>query len=126
MDQTDLDIVDVLNVIIPGEKHLPGMQYCGPGTNLKKRLNADGTPKPEYMPVDRVDRIALKHDLAYQNYDDLKNRNDADAIMLFEMRNIDRPTCRERCEICIVYPIIYIKRAIGSLILKCYRSNTTD
>ena len=63
-DETELDIVDVLNAVIPGEKHLPGMQYCGPGTNLDKKLNPDGTPKPQYLPVDRVDEIALRHCLS--------------------------------------------------------------
>ena len=32
IDQTDLDLVDVLNTVLPFEKHLPGMNYCGPGS----------------------------------------------------------------------------------------------
>jgi hypothetical protein len=122
-DEPDYDIVEVLNTIIPCEKHLPGMNYCGPGTNLNKKLNPDGTPKPQYLPVDRVDEIALKHDIAYQNNGDLRSRNKADSIMLNDLRNIKRPTCRERMEICIVFPILYLKRAIGSLILKCCYRN---
>src|SRR5277367_3353672 len=78
-DETDLDIVDVLNAVISGEKHLPGMQYCGPGTNLIKKLNPDGTPKPQYLPVDRVDEIAVRHDIAYQNNSELRSRNKADT-----------------------------------------------
>ena len=45
-DATDLDIVDVFNACLPFEKHLPGMNYCGPGTKLLKKLADDGkTPK---------------------------------------------------------------------------------
>ena len=55
MDETDLDIVDILNVVIPGEKHLPGMRYCGPGTRLDLRLDEGGNPLPGNEPKDRVD-----------------------------------------------------------------------
>lgn len=39
------------------EKHFPGMNFCGPGTNVTKRL-ADGV-----KPMDRLDACCLKHDL---------------------------------------------------------------
>ena len=31
---------------IPGELHLPGYSFCGPGTNLDKRLDKADNPKP--------------------------------------------------------------------------------
>ena len=31
---------------IPGELHLPGYSFCGPGTNLDKRLDEADNPKP--------------------------------------------------------------------------------
>ena len=102
---------------MPGEKHLPGMQYCGPGTRLDLKLNEDGTPKPGFEPVDRVDEAALKHDLAYSRHSDLKHRNQADKDMLKDLMSIERPTCRERLEKCIVVPIMYIKSLFGSLFL---------
>ena len=117
VDQTDLDIIDIVNAIIPGEKHLPGMKYCGPGTRLDLKLNEDGTPKPGCEPVDRVDEAALHHDLAYSRHDDLKNRNRADGIMIQELLKIPNSTRRERPEKCFVLPIMFIKRVIGSLIL---------
>ena len=49
---------------MPVEMHLPGHNFTGPGTNLKKRLNADGTPKPWSMPINRVDQAAYRHDLS--------------------------------------------------------------
>src|SRR6266566_10923 len=117
MDETDLDITNILNVIIPGEKHLPGMKFCGPGTRLDLKLNEDGTPKPGCEPVDRVDEAALHHDLAYSRHDDLRNRNKADGIMIQELLKIPHPTCRKRLERFFVLPIMFIKRTIGCLIL---------
>ena len=110
MDETDLDITNILNVIIPGEKHLPGMKFCGPGTRLDLRLNADGTPKPGCEPVDRVDEAALHHDLAYSRHDDLRNRNKADGIMIQELLKIPHPTCREKLKRCFALQIMFIKR----------------
>ena len=70
-DTPDLDIVDVFNACLPFEKHLPGMNYCGPGTNLLKKLNDDGkTLKKGYEPVDRVGEAALKHDIKNSQHDD--------------------------------------------------------
>src|SRR5277367_6781470 len=117
MDETDLDIVDILNTIIPGEKHLPGMNFRGPGTRLNEKLNDDDTPKPGYEPSDKVDEIALKHDLAYRDHADLRNRNKADREMICELLNIERPTCRERCERCFVIPIMFVKHIVGLIII---------
>ena len=98
VDQTDANLVDVINTVLPFEKHLPGMNYCGPGTDLKKRLQPDGTtPKPGHEPVDRVDRAALKHDLAYNNHSGLAERLNADKEMIEDLKRIQNPSTRERC-----------------------------
>ena len=39
------------------EQHFPGMNFCGPGTNVARRL------KNNVQPVDALDRAALAHDL---------------------------------------------------------------
>ena len=39
------------------EKHLPGMNFCGPGTNVAKRI-ANGV-----QPVDALDAACLEHDM---------------------------------------------------------------
>jgi hypothetical protein len=120
-DETDFDITNVLNTVLPFEKHLPGMNYCGPGTNLQLKLNEDGvTPRKGFEPVDRVDEAAMRHDIKYQQYDDLRHRNEADKEMLRELRNIENPTYRERMERCIVIPILTLKKWIGSLILRLF------
>jgi len=121
VDDTDFDITNVLNTVLPFEKHLPGMNYCGPGTNLLLKLNEDGvTPRKGFEPVDRVDEAAMRHDIKYQQYDDLRHRNEADKEMLRELRNIENPSCRERMERCIVIPILTFKKWIGSLILRLF------
>jgi Phospholipase A2-like domain len=121
VDETDLDIVDVFNKCLPFEKHIPGMMYCGPGTDLSKKLDEDGvSPKKGFEPVDRVDEAALKHDIKYSQYPDLRHRNQADKEMILELRNIENPTMREKFERCIVLPILILKRVIGSLILKWF------
>lgn len=117
-DETDLDFVDVINTVLPFEKHLPGMRYCGPGTRLDLRLDENGIPFPGNEPVDRVDEAALKHDIAYSKYDDLRHRHQADKTMLQDLLNIEQPTCRERTERCFVVPILFFKRVIGSIILR--------
>lgn len=38
------------------EKHFPGMNYCGPGTNVNRRM------REGVVPVDALDRAALAHD----------------------------------------------------------------
>jgi len=117
------DIVDSLNRItsrvkLPwarfrGEMHLPGHNFTGPGTKLKKRLNPDGTPKSWSKPVDRVDTAAYHHDLAYAKYADKGNRLEADKRMIRELDNIENPTVRERMEKAVVRPIIATKTNIG-------------
>jgi hypothetical protein len=65
----------LLNTIInklPFELHIPGYQYCGPGTKLNKRL-ARGDPG-----INPLDRACKEHDIAYSNSKDTTVRNQAD------------------------------------------------
>ena len=118
MDSTDLDIVDVLNAVLPFEKHVPGTCYLGPGTRLDLRLDEGGNPLPGNEPTDRVDEAALKHDRAYSRFDDLQNRLKADKEMLNDLYNISNPTRKERLERCFTIPILLVKRFIGLIILR--------
>src|SRR5579863_3816131 len=117
-DETDLDIVDIINTVLPFEKHFPGAHYLGPGTRLDLRLDVNGNPLPGSEPVDRVDEAALKHDKAYSRFDDLENRLKAGKQMLLDLYNINNPTGRERLERCLTVPILLIKRFFGLTILK--------
>lgn len=68
----------VLNTLInslPVELHIPGYQYCGPGTKLHKRL-ARGDPG-----INQLDRACKEHDIAYSQSRDLNRRHEADRIL---------------------------------------------
>lgn len=39
------------------EKHLPGCNYCGPGTNVNRRV------RNRVKPMSRLDKACLSHDL---------------------------------------------------------------
>jgi hypothetical protein len=54
----------------PGEMHIPGMNFAGPGTNLDKRLTSTDMYQEWSKPVDRVDNAAYHHDLAYKYLND--------------------------------------------------------
>ncbi|ESP04431.1 hypothetical protein LOTGIDRAFT_170824 [Lottia gigantea] len=68
----------------PGEKHLPGHNYTGSGTRLDLRLDENDKPKPGEEPVNRVDAVALKHDILYRNKD-ITSRDEADRQMIIEL-----------------------------------------
>ena len=42
------------------EKHLPGYNFCGPGTNMTRRM------RENVQPVNRLDRGAYEHDIAVE------------------------------------------------------------
>ena len=58
------------------EFHVPGYQYLGPGTKLKKRL-ARGDPG-----INRLDRIAKQHDIDYSRAKNLQDKWKADTKMI--------------------------------------------
>lgn len=60
---------------LPVELHLPGYQYCGPGTKLHKRL-ARGDPG-----INELDRACKEHDITYSQSKDLGHRHKADRIL---------------------------------------------
>lgn len=66
---------DLINKL-PFEVHLPGYNYCGPGTKLQKRL-ARGD-----LGVNKLDEACMHHDIAYANHTDLTNRHKADLQLL--------------------------------------------
>lgn len=68
----------VNNIInnLPFELHLPGYNYCGPGTKLEKRLlRGDKGINP-------LDNACMHHDIAYTNHSDLENRHNADIELM--------------------------------------------
>ena len=90
--------------------------FCGPNTRLNERLNPDGTPKDWSQPINRVDEICMRHDIAYRNGD----RCEADETMLRELNELDNRdlSCSELlAKYCALFAI-----GIVRLFRMCYRS----
>lgn len=68
-------IVDRVIDKLPFELHVPGYQYCGPGTHLKKRLNR-GDPG-----INPLDAACKTHDIAYGQNKDSTERGKADKVL---------------------------------------------
>lgn len=66
------DLVNKAIDILPVELHIPGYQYCGPGTKLSKRLKR-GDPG-----INKLDEACKQHDIAYSKYSDTEHRSKAD------------------------------------------------
>ena len=99
---------------LPVEMHLPGHNFTGPGTKLKKRLNPDLTPKKWSKPVNRVDKAAYHHDVCYLKNDDTATRNAVcDKNMLKALKGIYNPTIREKMERGLVSSLIGTKACFG-------------
>lgn len=68
-----------LNTLInklPFELHLPGYNYCGPGTKLEERLQRGD------VGINPLDEACKNHDIASSKFKDLPNRHEADKILL--------------------------------------------
>src|SRR5436190_8658891 len=72
---------------LPIELHIPGYQFCGPGTHLEKRL-ARGD-----RGINPLDAACREHDIAYSRSNDLRERHVADNILAEEARK--RITARD-------------------------------
>lgn len=69
----------LLNTLInslPVELHMPGgYQFCGPGTNLKKRLALG------QKGINKLDAACREHDIAYESSNDSAVREKADRVL---------------------------------------------
>ena len=83
------------------EFHVPGYQYLGPGTKLKKRL-ARGDPG-----INRLDKIAKQHDIDYARAKNLQEKWQADTKMIAAISKLPgKKTLTER----IVRKIMEVKK----------------
>lgn len=109
-----IPIGKVINTAIdalPTELHLPGYQYCGPGTKLKARL-ARGDPG-----INKLDRACKEHDIAYSHYSDTFNRSVADKILAeraWERVKAKDSSFGERTAALAITAAMKTKRAIGA------------
>ncbi|KYN14186.1 hypothetical protein ALC57_13605, partial [Trachymyrmex cornetzi] len=78
---------------LPFELHIPGYQFCGPGTRLEKRL-ARGD-----RGINPLDAACREHDIAYSHSNDLTKRHAADNTLAEKARKritANDSTLRER------------------------------
>lgn len=71
-------LIDLAINKLPFEAHLPGYQYCGPGTKLEKRL-ARGD-----IGINPLDAACKVHDIAYSTYKKGEGRAEADRKLSSE------------------------------------------
>lgn len=62
------------------EKHLPGMNYCGPGTNVTWRM------RHNVRPMDRLDALCLDHDIWTEPRGPNKSRGKRSALRAADRR----------------------------------------
>lgn len=74
-DKEGYGLIDYIVNKLP-EIHIPGYQYCGPGTDLEKRL-ARGDPG-----VNKLDQACKDHDIAYSKVKNSKDRREADRALI--------------------------------------------
>lgn len=79
--RTGSGFVNTLINKLPFELHIPGYNYCGPGTKLSKRL-ARGDKG-----VNPLDESCRKHDIAYSEFKDLDKRHEADKQLIREAKS---------------------------------------
>ena len=95
---------------LPFELHLPGYQYCGPGTKLIKRL-AHGD-----RGINRLDSACREHNIAYsQNRDNIGARNAADKILAEKSWNHVLATDSSLSEKAVTLAITTIMKAKSKL-----------
>ncbi len=97
----------------PGEKHLPGYSYCGPGTRLDIRLNENDQPNPGEFPINAIDEACRVHDIAYRN-NDLQQRHLADVNLIHALNSIKDKKFREKVATFIIKSAMKGKLLVGA------------
>ncbi len=96
-----------------GEKHLPGYNYCGPGTRLDIRLDDQDQPRPGEYPVNKIDQACLIHDVAYKNKD-LQQRHLADVKLIHALNSIPNKAVREKLASFLIKSAMKSKIMLGA------------
>lgn len=95
---------------LPIELHLPGYQYCGPGTKLDKRI-ARGD-----RGINGLDEACKEHDIAYSQYQDKTDRHKADTELIdkaWQRVKSKDSNLRERANALLVTNIMKAKVKLG-------------
>lgn len=95
---------------LPFEAHLPGYNFCGPGTKLQKRL------KRGDRGINQLDEACKDHDIAYSQSKDLQHRHIADKILenkAWSRVKANDASLGEKTSAFLVTNLIKTKRKLG-------------
>lgn len=96
--------------LLPIELHVPGYQYCGPGTRLQQRLNRNDPG------INKLDQACKEHDIAYSKYSDSNQRAIADkqlADKAWQRVTSSDASLGERATAYAVTNIMKVKNKLG-------------
>lgn len=101
---------------LPVELHLPGYNFCGPGTKLQKRLSRGD------VGINPLDQACREHDIAYFQHKSLVDRHKADELL--ENRAWERVKSKdaslgEKTAAWFVTNTIKSKRKLGMGVRRC-------
>lgn len=105
---------------LPVELHIPGYQFCGPGTKLTKRI-ARGD-----RGINPLDAACKEHDIIYsQNQENLSARHEADRVLA--ERAVERITAKdsdfsEKAAAIAIAGTMKVKRKLGMGLNKISKS----
>ena len=117
-----LDIQKTVTDLFPDtEFHLPGYSFCGPGTQLDRRLENFNHETGEYdkvntPPINQLDQGCLVHDVGYTKFKDLINRHKEDKKLIKVAENVIKnknSTFREKLEARITKRLLQAKILFG-------------
>lgn len=117
-----LDIQKFLSKTFPDtEFHLPGYNFCGPGTKLSKRLKNFDKETGEHdefitKPINELDKGCYEHDINYTKHDKLKDRHDDDRKLIKvanKVLNNKKSTIGQKISAGLVKHLLQAKVAFG-------------
>ena len=105
------DIVKLINKT-GKELHVPGYNFCGPGTKLNERLGPGDNPVTK--PVNAIDRACMKHDIAYRDNKDLRSRQEADVELIHDLNALKNLKLTEKFTRGLIKTAMKGKIALGT------------
>lgn len=94
------------------EFHLPGYNFCGPGTKLSKRL--DSNDNPVTKPVNAIDKACMRHDIGYRDNKDLESRQLADVELIHGLNALNNLSLTEKFTRSLIKTAMKGKIAFGT------------
>ena len=94
------------------EFHVPGYNFCGPGTKLNERLGPGDNPVTK--PVNDIDRACMKHDIAYRDNKDLRSRQEADVELIHDLNALKNLKLTEKFTRGLIKTAMKGKIALGT------------